>query len=81
MSERFPRIPDDVEAGCDQEMATFAKVGRGIQNVLQEVENALMEAGYDDFVVATEHGSVHWQTAEQARAEAAETEIEDERYH
>ena len=30
--------------------------------------------GTDDFVVATEHGSFHWQTVERARAAAAERE-------
>ena len=78
MSERLPRITDDAaEAASSEEMAQFVRVGRGIQDVLQQVENALVDAGYADFVVATEHGSFHWQTAEHARAEAAETEIED----
>jgi hypothetical protein len=75
MSERFPLIPDDAEAGCNQEVASFVKVGRGVQEVLQSVEDMLMDAGYDDFVVATKHGSFNWRTV---RAEAAETEIEDD---
>lgn len=57
MSERFPGISDDDV--CDIQMARFVKLGRGIQEVLQDVENALVEAGYDDFVVATERGSFH----------------------
>lgn len=39
------------------------------------VEDALVDAGYDDFVVVTERGSFHWQTVERARAAAAEREI------
>ena len=32
------------------ELGQFAKQGRGIREVLQGVEDALMHAGYDDFV-------------------------------
>jgi hypothetical protein len=47
-------------------MASFVKQGLGIKERLQEIENALVEAGYDDFVVATERGSFHWPLAPQA---------------
>ncbi len=46
MRERFPCTADE---DCNDEMASFAKLGRGLQEVLQGVENALMAAGYDDF--------------------------------
>ena len=51
--------------------------GRGLRSearniLLQRAEDALIEAGYDDFVAATERGSFHWQTVEHARVEAAE---------
>ena len=38
-----------------------------------------MDAGYDDFMVATDHGSFRWRTVERARADAARdgTEPED----
>lgn len=69
MRERFPCTIDE---DCNNEMASFANLGRGLQEAPQQAENALIEAGYDDFVVATERGSFHWQTVEHARAEAAE---------
>ena len=52
-------------------LARFAKHGRGVRQVLQAVEDALIDAGYDDYVVATEGGTFHWQTIERARAETA----------
>jgi len=54
----------------------FAKQGKGVREVLQAVEDALMDAGYSDFMVATEHGSFHWQTVERAR-QAAQDESGD----
>jgi len=56
------------------ETPEFAKQGRGVREILQSVEDALVDAGYDDFVVVTERGSFHWQTVERARAKAAEKE-------
>lgn len=50
----------------------FAKQGRGILEVLQAMEDALVDAGYDDFMVATEHGTWHWRSVERARAEDGE---------
>jgi hypothetical protein len=55
-------------------MASFVKMGRDIQDILQSVEEALIEAGFDDFVVATNRGSFHWQMVERARAETAKDE-------
>ena len=68
-----PEQPEE----CDPELARFAKQGRGVHEVLQAVENALIDAGYDDFVVATEHGTFHWRTVERARARASEEEGKD----
>lgn len=48
------------EGGCDPEMAQFLRHGRGIRQVLQAVEDALIDAGYDDFVVATDRGTFSW---------------------
>lgn len=42
-----------------EELQRFVSQGRGIQQVLQAVEDTLIDAGYDDFVVATEHGTWH----------------------
>jgi hypothetical protein len=50
------------------ELEHFARQGMGIREVLQSVEDALIDAGYDDFVVATERGTFRWQTVERARA-------------
>ena len=42
-----------------------------VRDVLQAVEDALVDAGFEDFVVVTDRGSFHWQTVERAR-DAAE---------
>jgi len=60
-------MTDEPDEGLEQ----FANQGMGIRAILQSVENALVDAGYDDFVVATERGSFRWQTVERARADAA----------
>jgi hypothetical protein len=52
------------------ELRRFARHGKGIREVLA-VEDTLIDAGYDDFMVATEHGTFHWRTVERARADAA----------
>jgi hypothetical protein len=45
----------------------FFAQGLGVREVLQTVEDALIEAGFDDFMVVTERGSFHWMTVERAR--------------
>jgi hypothetical protein len=50
------------------------KEKHGLKEVLQAAENALMRAGYDDYMVVTEHGSFHWMTVERARQRQAEEE-------
>jgi hypothetical protein len=52
-----------------EEMALLIKQGLAIEEVLQAVEDALVDARYDDLVIATERGIFHWQTIERARAE------------
>jgi hypothetical protein len=49
MSKRLPGIQDGERTVEEIDMARFVKLGRGMQEVLQEVENALVQAGYDDF--------------------------------
>ena len=61
---------------CDPELARFAKQGGGAREVLQAVEDALVDAGFDDFVVATQRGTFHWQTVARARTDAAKREDE-----
>jgi hypothetical protein len=39
-----------------------------IREILQSVEDALIDRGYDHYVVATEHGTFHWETVDRARA-------------
>jgi hypothetical protein len=55
----------------------FFKQGMGIREILQSVEDALMDAGYDDFMVATEHGSFRWQTVQRARQQADQSDRRD----
>ena len=62
------------------EMRSFIEQGWGIEEILQAVENALVDAGYDDFAVATERGTFRWQTVERARAECGE-QLWDELEH
>jgi hypothetical protein len=44
-----------------------------LREALQDIENALLKAGYDDITVATERGSFHWMTVERAREREGET--------
>jgi hypothetical protein len=55
-----------------EQQCQFMKQGLGIREVLQAVEDALVDAGYDDFMAVTERGSFHWMTVERARARAEE---------
>ena len=54
------------------DLKQFLKQGLGVREILQAVEDALIDAGHDDFMVATERGSFHWMTVERARERAAE---------
>src|SRR4051812_28607866 len=47
----------------------FQKQGLGVREVLQTVEDALMDTGYEDFAVAIEHGTFQWHTVDRARQE------------
>ena len=49
----------------------FFKRGSGIREILQSVEDALIDGGYDHYLVATEHGTFHWETVDRARAREA----------
>jgi hypothetical protein len=51
----MPEDPHDPE-----DLRRFAQQGRGIREVLQAVEDALVDAGYDDFMVATDRGNLTW---------------------
>jgi hypothetical protein len=44
-----------------------------VRELLQAVENAIVDAGYDEFVVACERGTFKWQSVERARAELDES--------
>jgi hypothetical protein len=39
-----------------------------IREILQSVEDALIDGGFDHYMVATEHGTFHWETTDRARA-------------
>jgi hypothetical protein len=52
-------VPTDQEA--------ILKWGR-----LQAIEDELIEAGFDEFIIATDAGSFIWRTLARARAEAGE---------
>lgn len=48
------------------------RLSEGIREMLQGVEDTLIDAGYDDFKVATEHGDLSLADAfERAQADAA----------
>lgn len=53
------------------ELPEFVRQGMNVRDVLQAVEDALVDTGFEDFVVVTDRGSFHWQTVERAR-DAAE---------
>ncbi len=53
-------------------MRSFPERRLSIRDLLQAIEVALMDAGYDHFVLATEYGSFQWQTVERARVESGE---------
>jgi hypothetical protein len=50
-----------------QRTRTVRQARQGIRAILQSVEDALIDAGYDDFVVACQHGTFRWQTVEHGR--------------
>jgi hypothetical protein len=43
-----------------------------IRDRLQEIEDELVEAGFDEFIVATDGGSFTWRTVARSRAETGE---------
>jgi hypothetical protein len=49
----------------------FFKGGLRIREILQAIEDALIDGGYDHYVVATEHGTFQWETVDRARAREA----------
>lgn len=49
----------------------FLKRGTGIREILQLIEDALIEGGYDHYMVATDHGTFEWETVDRARAREA----------
>jgi hypothetical protein len=55
-----------------EQLRQSMKQGLGVREVLQAVEDALIDAGYDDHMVVTERGSFHWMTVERARQRAAD---------
>ena len=50
----WPMVDDD------EEMNQLVRQRPGIREVLQAVEDALVDSGYYDFLVATRNGSFHW---------------------
>jgi hypothetical protein len=50
----------------------FMKRGLGIREILQSIEDALIDGGYDHCVVVTEHGAFTWEMADRARGGEAE---------
>jgi hypothetical protein len=49
----------------------FFKGGMRIREILQAIEDALIDRGYDHYVIATEHGTFQWETVDRARAREA----------
>jgi hypothetical protein len=60
-------MSDERDDGFEQ----FQNMGKGIRDILQSVEDALIDAGYDDFVVARKRGTFRWRAVERAREDAA----------
>jgi len=46
-----------------------------IREILQSVEDALIDGGFDHYMVATEHGTFHWETTDRALRAAREPAI------
>jgi hypothetical protein len=51
--------------GTDEQ---FMKRGLGIREILQSIEDALIDGGYDHFMVTTKQGTFHCETMDRARA-------------
>ena len=66
---------------CGTTLQCFPGQARGVREVLQTVEDALVEAGYDQFVLGTKHGAFQWQTHARARADMPEPLPGDELEH
>jgi hypothetical protein len=49
----------------------FFKRGLNIREILQSIEDALIDGGYDHYMVATERGTFTWETVDRARATEA----------
>jgi hypothetical protein len=58
----------------DETREQFFKRGTGIREILQSIEDALIDGGYDHYMVATERGTFEWETVERARAREASNE-------
>jgi len=56
-------------AAEDEAGERFVKSGLGIREMLQEIEDTLIEMGYNEFVVITDHGAFTWQSGKRARQE------------
>jgi hypothetical protein len=52
-----------------EETDQFVRQGLGIREILQAVEDALVDDGYYDFLVATRNGSFHWMKGPDWRAQ------------
>ena len=52
----------------DKQQTDSTEQGLGVQEILQVVEDALIQAGFDDYTISTQHGTFHWTTVERARA-------------
>ena len=57
-----------IGAAYDGRHSDLKNRGLSLLEALQKVENALLQAGYDNITVVTEHGTFHWMTVERARA-------------
>jgi hypothetical protein len=78
-SGRCRRLGEDQEPGragddADHGMGVIMPIedeDLEIREILQSVEDALIDRGHDHYVVATEHGTFHWETVDRARAREA----------
>jgi hypothetical protein len=48
-------------------MADLQSLLQGVRDILQDVEDTLLEEGWDDITLATRHGTFSWVTLARAK--------------
>jgi hypothetical protein len=58
-------------------MADLQSQLEGVRTILQQVEDTLLEEGWDDITLATRYGTFSWVTSARVKEIGAETERAD----